>query len=100
VKLTEKVVSADEPHEINALLAAADQEESELIPVFLFTGARDQEIQYATWPDVNFSAKTFGVTEKLDLGFSPKDREEGTSPSLIRWLTRSVPVAKDIRTAG
>jgi integrase/recombinase XerD len=90
VKFTEKVVSAYEPHEINVLLAAADQEESELIQFFLFTGARDQEVQYATWRDVNFTAKTFSVTEKLDLGFSPKDKEEGEIPipdSLIERLS-------------
>jgi integrase/recombinase XerD len=80
VKFSEKVVSAYEPHEINALLAAADQEESELLQFFLFTGARDQEVQYATWRDINFTAKTFAVTEKLDLGFSPKDKEEGAIP--------------------
>ena len=80
VKFTEKVVSAYEPNEINALLAAADQEESELMQFFLFTGARDQEVQYATWWDVNLTAKTFAVTEKLDLGFSPKDKEEGEIP--------------------
>jgi integrase/recombinase XerD len=77
VKFTEKLVSAYEPHEINALLAAADHEESEILQFFLYTGARDQEVQYATWRDVNFTAKTFSVTEKLDLGFSPKDKEEG-----------------------
>jgi hypothetical protein len=38
-----------EPREINALLAAEDQEESELLQFFLFTGARDLEVQYATW---------------------------------------------------
>jgi integrase/recombinase XerD len=80
VKYTEKTVSAYEPHEINALLAAADQEEAELIQFFLFTGARDQEVQFATWRDVNFVAKTFSVTEKLDLAFTPKDKEEGDIP--------------------
>jgi integrase/recombinase XerD len=29
---------------------------------------------------VNFTAKTFSVTEKLDLGFIPKDKEEGEIP--------------------
>jgi len=29
---------------------------------------------------VNFTAKTFCVTEKFDLGFSPKDKEEGEIP--------------------
>jgi integrase len=89
VKYTEKTVSAYEPEEINSLLAAADQEESELMQFFLFTGARDQEVQYAVWRDVNFSAKTLSVTEKLDLGFRPKDREEGEIPipdSLVERL--------------
>ncbi|WP_433966818.1 tyrosine-type recombinase/integrase [Tunturiibacter gelidiferens] len=80
VKYTEKAVTAYESHEINALLAAADQEESELLQFFLFTGARDQEVQYATWRDLNFTAKTFSVTEKLDLAFTPKDKEEGEIP--------------------
>jgi integrase len=77
VKYTEKTVS---PHEINALLAAAEREESEFIQFFLFTGARDQEVQFATWRDVNFVAKTFSITEKLDLAFTPKDKEEGDIP--------------------
>jgi len=29
---------------------------------------------------VNFVAKTFSVTEKLDLAFTPKDKEEGDIP--------------------
>jgi integrase/recombinase XerD len=49
VKYTEKVVSAYGPEEINKLLEFANQEESELVQFFLYTGARDQEVQYATW---------------------------------------------------
>ena len=80
VSYTEKTVSAYQPDEINKLLEFATEEESALIQFFLFTGARDQEVQFATWRDVNFSAKTFSVTEKLDLGFKPKDKEEGDIP--------------------
>jgi len=53
VKYTEKVVSSYQPEEIAKLLGAADQEESG-IQFFLFTGSRDQEVQYATWRDVDF----------------------------------------------
>jgi integrase/recombinase XerD len=74
VSYTEKAVSAYQPEEINKLLEFANEEESALIQFFLFTGARDREVQFATWRDVNFSAKTFSVTEKLDLGFNPKDK--------------------------
>jgi integrase/recombinase XerD len=80
VSYTEKAVSAYQPEEINKLLEFANEEESALIQFFLFTGARDREVQFATWRDVNFSAKTFSVTEKLDLGFNPKDKEEGDIP--------------------
>src|SRR5271165_279491 len=41
VKYTEKVVSAYSPGEITSLLAAANQEESEILQFFLYTGARD-----------------------------------------------------------
>lgn len=89
VTYTEKAVSAYQQEDITKLLEFATQEESELIQFFLFTGGRDQEVQFATWRDVNFSSKTFSVTEKLDLGFKPKDKEEGAIPipdSLIELL--------------
>ncbi len=79
-RYTEKVVSAYSEDEIQALLAVADREESEIIQFFLFTGAREQEVQYATWRDVDLDARTFTVSEKLDLGFTPKDKEEGAIP--------------------
>jgi integrase/recombinase XerD len=80
VKYTEKIVSAYDAEEIKELLSHADQEESELVHFFLFTGAREQEVQFAGWSDVNFNARTYTVTEKLDLGFRPKDKEEGSIP--------------------
>jgi integrase len=80
IKYTEKAVSAYGQEEIKRLLEFANQEESELIQFFLYTGARDQEVQFATWRDVDFAGKTFSITEKLDLGFSPKDKEEGDIP--------------------
>lgn len=80
VKYTDKTVSAYRQEEILRLLRAAGNEEAEMIQFFLFTGARDQEVQFATWRDIDFSAKTFTITEKLDLGWSPKDAEEGSIP--------------------
>lgn len=88
-RYTEKVVSAYTKDEIGQLMAAADREEYELFQFFLCTGARDQEVQFATWRDVNFAERTFKISEKLDLGFTPKDKEEGTIPipdSLVALL--------------
>ena len=80
VTYTEKAISAYDQADISKFLEFANQEESELIQFFLLTGARDQEVAFATWRDVSFSAKTFSVSEKLDLGFKPKDKEEGDIP--------------------
>jgi len=45
----------------------------------LSTGClREQECEYACWPDVDFEGKTYSIQEHLDLGFVPKDSEEGT----------------------
>ena len=88
-KYTEKAVTAYSSGEVRQLLAAADGEESELLQFFLFTGGREQEVQYATWADIDFEGKTFTVREKLDLRFTPKDKEEGEIPipdSLIELL--------------
>jgi integrase len=80
VKYTEKEVSAYTTHEIQSLLSAANQEETDLIQFLLCTGVREQEAMYATWRDVDFNEKTFSIREKLDLGFTPKDKEEGIIP--------------------
>jgi integrase/recombinase XerD len=80
IKYTENAVSAYNVDEISALFKACDREELDLLQFFLFTGSRDQEVQFATWADVDFVTKSFSVTEKLDLNFSPKDKEEGSIP--------------------
>ncbi|MEO6965729.1 MAG: phage integrase N-terminal SAM-like domain-containing protein [Acidobacteriaceae bacterium] len=79
-KYTQKRVSAYRREEVRRLLSVASTEESELIQFFLCTGARDQEVRFATWRDVGFNSKTFMVREKLDLSFTPKDKEEGAIP--------------------
>jgi hypothetical protein len=38
---------------------------------------------YASWLDVDFTGKAFTVREILYLGFTPKDKEEGTIPATI-----------------
>lgn len=80
VRYTEKEVSAYSAQEIQSLLAVANQDETELIQFLLCTGVREQEAEYATWRDVDFEERTYTVREKLDMGFTPKDKEEGSIP--------------------
>jgi integrase len=80
VKYTEKNVEAYSSEELSALFSAADPEETDIFQFFLCTGVREQEATYATWKDVDFNRHTFKVSEKLDLGFTPKDKEEGVIP--------------------
>ncbi|MDR3726050.1 MAG: integrase core domain-containing protein [Terracidiphilus sp.] len=61
-------------------MAVVNQDETELIQFILCTGVREQEAEYATWRDVDFEEKTYTVREKLDMGFTPKDKEEGSIP--------------------
>ena len=89
IKFTEKTVSAYSPEEIQRLMVAADREEADLFQFLLCTGVREQEAMYATWRDVDFNGRTFLVREKLDLKFTPKDKEEGKIPipdSLVELL--------------
>jgi len=89
VKFTEKTVEAYSIEDLQALFDAANEEELELFQFLLGTGVREQEAMYATWRDVNFNEKKFKVSEKLDLDFRPKDREEGSIPipdSLVTLL--------------
>ena len=89
VKFTEKTVEAYGIADLQSLFVAANQEEYELFQFLLGTGVREQEAMYATWRDVDFYNKLFKVTEKLDLGFTPKDKEEAFTPipdSLVALL--------------
>lgn len=89
VKYTEKSPEAYNGEELQRLFAVADQEETDLFQFLLCTGVRDQEAMYATWRDVDFTRRTFKVTEKLHRGFTPKDKEEGLIPipgSLVALL--------------
>jgi integrase len=79
-KFTEKKVRAYNPVELGKMFDHADTDESDLLTFLLCTGAREQEAQYVCWPDVDLERATYTVTEHLDLGYTPKDKEEGTLP--------------------
>ena len=82
--------------ELSRLFAAADGEQFVSYQFFLKTGARDKEIVFATWQDIDFESKLFSVTPKKDLGFKPKNHEARRIPlpdDLIEML-------RELRTAN
>ena len=64
--------------QVTALLAACDEELRVRFRFFLGSGCREQEVQFASWNDIDFGAKTFTVTAKPDVGFTPKTHESRT----------------------
>lgn len=56
---------------------------------FLGTAARDKEVTYAAWSDIDFDKKTYHIRGKKDVGFSLKNHESRVVPmpdSLIELL--------------
>lgn len=79
-KYTEKAVRAYNNFEIGQMFAHASRDEADLLLFLLCTGVRDQEAACACWSDIDLIRKTYTVTEHPDLGFRPKDKEEGDIP--------------------
>jgi integrase/recombinase XerD len=76
-RFTEKKVKAYQRSVLDRMMEHATIDEADLLTFFLCTGVREQEAQYACWTDVDLEAKVHTVTEHLDLGYTPKDKEEG-----------------------
>jgi integrase/recombinase XerD len=79
-KYVEKKVKAYNQKDLTAFFSKLSMDENDLFKFFLCTGARDAEVQFAFWKDVDFTARTFSVTAKPDLHFKPKDSEERLIP--------------------
>ena len=79
-KYVEKKVAAYNEVELKALFAAADDDERLAYQFFLYSGGREREVSHAIWRDIDFQSKTFTITAKPDLGFTPKDFEERSVP--------------------
>lgn len=95
VKATKKGVKTYSEEDLNALFAAADEEETDLFQFYLCTGFRKQEVMYVTWSDVDFHAKKIGISEKLNMGFSPKDKEEGNGVPVPDYLIARLRARRD-----
>jgi len=65
--------------EIKAMLSVADENQTDLIQLFLRTGVRDEEAAYLTWEDVDFNGKQIFIREKPGI-WKPKDKEQRIIP--------------------
>jgi integrase/recombinase XerD len=68
--------------ELTKLFAAMTPEEYLRYLFFVRTGCREQEVQYATWKDLDLKSLRFTVSGegKSDVGFLPKNHEERQVP--------------------
>jgi hypothetical protein len=78
VKYVEQKVRAYRPDELKDLFKAAGPEEWILFQFFLCTGAREQEVMYTEWTDVDFVDSLYTVNAKAN--WKPKDYEEREIP--------------------
>jgi integrase/recombinase XerD len=77
---TRKTVRVYSAVDLAKMFSHATLEESDRLCFLLCTGTREQEAQYACWSDIDLNQRQYTVTDHPDLGFSSKDKEEGTIP--------------------
>jgi integrase/recombinase XerD len=78
-----------EPTELKKLFAAMTLEEVLRYKFFLGSGAREQEVSFASWKDLDLQKATFTIRQKPEVGFTPKTHETRTVPlpaSLVELL--------------
>jgi integrase/recombinase XerD len=80
-------VKAYNPDELAKLFGEMNSQEYLQYLFFVRTGCREQEVQFATWNDLNFESRRYTVTGKgkADVGFVPKSHE-----------TREVPLTTEL----
>lgn len=77
------------PDDLKSLFAAMDEEERMRYSFFLGTAARDCEVKFAAWSDIDFHSRIFRICKKDDVGFFPKNHEARSIPipvSLAKML--------------
>jgi integrase len=62
---------------IEKMLEHAIVDEADLLMFLLCTGVREAEAASACWTDIDLDAKIHKFTERLNLDYVPKDKEEG-----------------------
>ena len=79
-RYTEKEVEVYEPEEVIAFFAQCNPERRVVFRFFLGSGAREQEVAFTAWTDLDLRNSLWHVRAKPDKGFKPKDYEERTVP--------------------
>jgi integrase len=78
--------------DLKKLFAEMNEEETLRFKFFLHTGARDREVTFASWADINFEKKMYTIRGKADVGFVVKNHESRTVPlpdSLMALLKKA-----------
>jgi integrase len=73
---------------IKALLDAASEKERLVIEFFLYSGARDEELAYAEWSDLDARKNIFKIQAKPHLEWTLKDHEERIVPLRAGFIKR------------
>jgi integrase len=63
---------------IEKLMGAADVDEKDYLQFLLWSGFRDEEVQYLEWKDFDWKNSTVTCHEKPHFDWKPKDHEERT----------------------
>jgi integrase/recombinase XerD len=79
-KPTEKKVCAYSTTDLKSIFKSATPEEDILFRFFLGLGMREREVMFSAWKDIDFERGLYHVTEKTDVGFTIKDKEERLIP--------------------
>ena len=66
--------------ELNTLFSKSSREEKLLWKFYLDTGAREKEVIYATWKDLDLQHRLFHIRSHEKMGFRTKDRSSRTVP--------------------
>lgn len=89
-KIERAVVVPYTDEQVKALLDAMPADLRVTFRFFLGSGCREQEVQFATWNDVDLTANTFTVSAKPDVSFTPKNHKE-------RIVVLPLGVVKDLK---
>src|SRR5882672_3828921 len=89
-KVIKKKPKKYDQNTINVLLKKADRDGRDYLEFLLWSGFRDEEVQYLQFSDFNFRANTVMVQAKPQFGWKPKDYEE-------REITLPTPVVKRLK---
>jgi integrase len=79
-KYTKKKVLAYNEQVLAKMFEHATEDEKDLLYFFLCSGGREGDVSAVCWSDVDLTQKLYKVTEHLDLGYRPKDKEEEPLP--------------------